>query len=173
MYNMEDILTRLRNGEDADAIATELTNAMNDALEAHKAEVAAKEAEAARAKAEAEAFEEEKLDYFVDIVDSVIDFVKTYYVKSDEMMDFVDEFANELDYKALLAALDKVVNDAQTDPVFQLSLELLKNEAKNSKTKATGPIMSKPIANTNANAKAADEAEFDAIMKDFFKNFGI
>ena len=171
MYNMEDILARLRNGEDADAIATELTNAMNGALEAHKAEVAAKEAEAARAKAEAEAFEEEKLDYFIDIVDSVIDFVKTYYVKSDEMMEFVDDFANELDYKALLAALDKAADEALKDPIFQLSFELLKNEAKDSKVKATGPIMPKPVANTNV--KAVDEEEFNAIMKDFFKNFGI
>jgi hypothetical protein len=171
MYNMEDILARLRNGEDADAIATELTNAMNGALEAHKAEVAAKEAEAARAKAEAEALEEEKLDYFVDIVDSVIDFVKTYYVKSDEMMDFVDDFVSELDYKLLLAALDKTVNDAQKDPVVQLSLELLKNEAKNSKVKATGSIMPKPIAKTKT--KALDKEEFDAVMADFFKNFGI
>jgi hypothetical protein len=30
--------------------------------------------------------------------------------------------------------------------------------------------MPKPIVNTNAKA---DEEEFDAIMKDFFKNFGI
>ena len=171
MYNMEDILARLRNGENADAIATELTNAMNGALEAHKAEVAAKEAEAARAKAEAEALEEEKFDDFVDLVDSIIDFIKIYYVKSNEMINFINDFANELDYKALLAAIDKTVNDAQADPVFQLSLELLKNEAKDSKTKATGPIMPKPIANTNA--KAADEEEFNAIMKDFFKNFGI
>ena len=171
MYNMEDILARLRNGEDADAIATELTNAMNGALEAHKAEVAAKEAEAARAKAEAEALEEEKLDYFIDLVDGIIDFVKTYYVKSDEMMDFIDEIANELDYKTLLAALDKAADDAQKDPIFQLSNELLKREIEEAKAKATGPIMPKPIANTNA--KAADEEEFDAIMKDFFKNFGI
>jgi hypothetical protein len=166
---MEGILARLRNGENADAIATELTNAMNGALKAHKAEVAAKEAEAARAKAEAEALEEEKLDYFIDIVDSLIDFVKTYYVKSDEMMDFVDNFVSELDYKLLLAALDKTVNDAQADPVFQLSFELLKNEAKNSKVKATGPIMPKPIAKT----KTTDKEDFDAVMKDFFKAFGI
>lgn len=170
MYNMEDILARLRNGEDANVIATELTNAMNGALEAHRAEVAAKEAEAARAKAVAEQIEEEKLDYFVDLVDGTIDFIKTYYVKSDEMMDFIDEFANELDYKALLAALDKTVNEAQNDPMFQISLELIK-EAKNSKAevKATGPIMPKPIVNT----KTTDKEDFDAVMADFFKNFGI
>ena len=167
MYNMEDILTRLRNGENADAIATELTNAMNSALEAHKAEVAAKEAEAARAKREAEQLEEEKLDYFIDIVDSVIDFIKTYFVKSDDMMEFVDTIANDLDYKLLLESIEKATDEVVNDPMFQITLELLKREVKDSKAKATGPIMPKPIA------KTTDKEDFDTVMKDFFKTFGI
>ena len=173
MYNMEDILARLRNGENADAIATELTNAMNSALEAHKAEVAAKEAEAARAKAEADELEEEKLDYFVDLVDGIIDFIKTYFVKSEETMEFIDDFANDLDYRTLLEVIEKTVDEAEKDPVFQLSLELLKREAKDSKTKtkakASDFIMPNPIAKT----KTTDKEDFDAVMRDFFKAFGI
>jgi hypothetical protein len=53
--------------------------------------------------------------------------------------------------------------------VFQISLELLKDSKAKAKAKATSPVMPKPIAST----KAVDEEEFDAIMKDFFKNFGI
>lgn len=164
MYNMEDILARLRNGEDADAIATELTNAMNGALEAHKAEIAAKEAEA-----EAAELEEEKLDYFVDLVDGIIDFIKTYYVKSEEAMEFIDEFTNDLDYRTLLDTIDRTVDEAQRDPMFQISLELLKRELKDSKAKVDSPIMPKPIANV----KATEKEDFDAVMKDFFKTFGI
>jgi len=166
---MEDILTRLRNGENADAIATELTNAMNSALEAHKAEVAAKEAEAARAKREAEQLEEEKLDYFVDIVDCIVDFIKTYFVKSEDMMEIIDKFAKDLDYKLLLETIEKTVDDTQKDPMFQIALELLKREAKDSKTKVEENkyVMPKPVV------KTTDKEDFDAVMKDFFKTFGI
>lgn len=82
MYNTDDIYSRLLAGESSDDIATEMTKALNDALDRiEEEEKAAKEAElkAAQEKAAKEAHNRAKLDAAADIVTDTLTFCATYY----------------------------------------------------------------------------------------------
>ena len=82
MYNTDDIYSRLLAGESSDDIATEMTKALNDALDRiEEEEKAAKEAElkAAQEKAAKEARNKAKMDAAIDITTDVLTFCATYY----------------------------------------------------------------------------------------------
>ena len=82
MYNTDDIYSRLLAGESSDDIATEMTNALNAALDRiEEEEKAAKEAElkAAQEKAAKEAHNRAKMDAAADIVADALVFCATYY----------------------------------------------------------------------------------------------
>jgi hypothetical protein len=79
MFNEKDILARLRNGEDASAIADEMVNALNAANSTYVAEVeAAKKAaeEAAKKAALAEEKDQEKDDLADEIAETIMDYIK-------------------------------------------------------------------------------------------------
>lgn len=68
MYNVNDILARLQNGESADAIAQSFADALNGAIQKQQEE---KAAEAKR--------REDKVAALTDIIDDVIDFIEEFY----------------------------------------------------------------------------------------------
>lgn len=70
-YTKEDLLARLRKGEDPDTIADEMVKALNDAMDAKKAE---DEAAAEQAKIDANRMADAE-----DIATLINDFAKTYY----------------------------------------------------------------------------------------------
>lgn len=82
---MEDILKRLMNGESADAIAKEFTDALNNAMQEMEAQ---KEAT-------------QKLMDTQNLIDVVIDYVKKYY---PEVVADIKEF--DLSAEELIEALD-------------------------------------------------------------------
>ena len=93
MYNVNNILARLQNGESADAIAQSFADALNGALQKQQDEKAAK---AKR--------HEDKVAALSDIVDYVIDFIEEFYPEMiPEGMDF--EFSAE-DAEDVIKALD-------------------------------------------------------------------
>ena len=93
MYNVNDILARLQNGESADAIAQSFADALNGALQKQQEE-----------KAVAAKRHEDKVAALTDIVDYVIDFIEEFYPEMiPEGMDF--EFSAE-DVESVIEALD-------------------------------------------------------------------
>jgi hypothetical protein len=93
MYNVNDILARLQNGESADAIAQSFADALNGALQKQQEE------KAAMAKRH-----EDKVAALTDIIDDVIDFIEEFYPEMiPEGMDF--EFSAE-DAEDVIKALD-------------------------------------------------------------------
>ena len=94
MYNVNDILARLQNGESADAIAQSFADALNGALQKQQEE------KAAMAKRH-----EDKVAALTDIIDYVIDFIEEFYPEMiPEGMDF--EFSAE-DIEGAIQALDE------------------------------------------------------------------
>lgn len=93
MYNVNDILARLQNGESADAIAQSFADALNGAIQKKN------EAESA-----AKAAYEQKVAALTDILDAVIEFVEEFYPQMIPAgMDF--EFDTE-DVEDIIKALD-------------------------------------------------------------------
>jgi hypothetical protein len=93
MYNVNDILARLQNGESADVIAQSFADALNGALQKQQEE-----------KAMAAKRHEDKVAALTAIVDDVIDFIEEFYPEMiPEGMDF--EFSAE-DIEGTIQALD-------------------------------------------------------------------
>lgn len=93
MYNVNDILARLQNGESADAIAQSFADALNGALQKQQEE-----------KAMAAKRHEDKVAALTDIIDDVIDFIEEFYPEMIPAgMDF--EFSAE-DVEDVIKALD-------------------------------------------------------------------
>lgn len=93
MYNVNDILARLQNGESADAIAQSFADALNGALQKQQEE-----------KAAAAQRHEDKVAALTSIIDDVIDFIEEFYPEMiPEGMDF--EFSAE-DAEDVIKALD-------------------------------------------------------------------
>ena len=86
---MEDILKRLMNGESADAIAKEFTDALNNAMQEMEAQK------------EAEFQKTQKLMDTQNLIDVVIDYTKKYY---PEVVTDIKEF--DLSAEELIEALD-------------------------------------------------------------------
>ena len=109
MFNMEDILARLAAGENADAIATEFTNALNGAVQEQAKQ------DAARKK------ENEKLADAQAVVDMTCDFLDKWYpevgttgqvVDAADVLEVLDQVIPELTAMTkLLAKLDKVLDE--------------------------------------------------------------
>lgn len=93
MYNVNDILARLQNGESADAIAQSFADALNGAIQKQQEE-----------KAAAAQRHEDKVAALTDIIDAVIDFIEEFYPEMIPAgMDF--EFSAE-DVEDVIKALD-------------------------------------------------------------------
>lgn len=117
MFNQEEILKRLQNGESSEAIAKEMSDALNEAVKAK---------EAADVKAEIQAQkEQEKIDDMKDVIHAF-----GYYLAHhcDLPAEFEEEFAKEIDneekVKELCNSMDqlsKLINMA-----FKLDAELSK-----------------------------------------------
>lgn len=109
MFNMEDILARLQNGETPEAIADSFTNALNGAVQEQAKQ------DAARLK------ENEKLADAQAIVDMTCDFLDKWYpevgtagqcVDAADVLEVLDQVIPELTAMTkLLAKLDKVLDE--------------------------------------------------------------
>ena len=109
MFNMEDILARLQNGETPEAIADSFTNALNGAVQEQAKQDAARQKE------------NEKLADAQAIVDMTCDFLDKWYpevgtcgqvVDAADVLEVLDQVIPELTAMTkLLAKLDKVLDE--------------------------------------------------------------
>lgn len=173
MYDVNEILTRLRNGESGDSIANSFTEAINLALKTYEDEKAKAKAEAERKAKEEEAkrkAEEEaslrratKVANLQDILDSAVDW----------LADYIDVEVTEDDYldaEDLLNSVDKMVDLFDT---FDFHSIFTTSETKNGKT------TTKTIKNDNGKVTSTiDERvkkinDADDIINSFLNELGL
>jgi hypothetical protein len=133
MYDVNDILARLQNGENADAIAQEFADALNGAIQKRNEEKAAADRKA------------EKVETLICILDDIIDFVEEFYPELivDEDIEVTPE-----DVERIIEVLDvyapkfKEMNAALAtlEPLTSKPSHALKKEPPVSFTIDTDPI---------------------------------
>ena len=96
MFNKETVLARLRNGEDAQVIANEMAELVNEAI---------KEVQEQRKKEEAALREKEKVDELNVIVESFGKWLIKHYK--------IDEPLGKIDSSELIAGIDELVEGAK------------------------------------------------------------
>lgn len=154
MFNTDDILARLRNGESAEDIASAMTSMLNDAEATYKKEQEqAKEAEnakalAARKRAAAEAIFAGVVDYFTAIG------------KSEVVNDYRNGKAHDGAINEIVEGMDALVNTFYALDLFTKSLkDFEKPEIK---------------VDTRANVEASKKnRSYEESINDFFRRFGL
>lgn len=155
MFNTDDILARLRNGESAEDIASVMTSMLNDAEATYKKEQAqAKEAEnaklvAARKRAAAETIFSGVVDYFIAIGQPEI------------LNDFRSGKAYEEAVDEIVEGMDALVDTFAALNTFSKSLKGFE------KPKAT------VAPSTNVKVAPKKDRSYEETIGDFFKRFGL
>lgn len=159
MFDMNDILERLRNGQSVDAIASELSEAINKANSTYQAELAAKEA-AEQQKAEA-----------IDICcDSIADYVMHYLETAHpnllkEIVEIDENF--EITGKHVKEFLEHSV--AAIGPMLKVAKVFGVEEEEDTLTEIA--FTGKPVFNSTT--KAEVDENLDKVFDKFFKVYGI
>lgn len=164
MINSNDILARLQNGENAEAIANELINALNEANDIYTAEVAAKQ----KAEAAIAAKNQKKIADMQDILDLLHDFCIEYYCDGNEDINAVEEAFADLTAEKVI----QMVEDAG-EAVAQFEEQLKGIE----KMFADNPFFptKKPTVEVKVNKDAVpvSKADADFVIKSFLKTMGL
>lgn len=104
MISSNDILARLQNGEDAQAIANEMVDALNTANEIFQ-----KEEEAKRAAAEAVKGKElQKISDLQTILDLLKEFFTEYYCEDADDEKTINEVFADLDAKSVITMIEEI-----------------------------------------------------------------
>ena len=161
MFDMNDILERLRNGQSVDAIASELSEAINKANSTYQAELAAKAA-AEKQKAEA-----------IDICcDSIADYVMHYLETAHpdllkEIAEIDEDF--EITGDHVKEFLEHSV--AAITPMLKVAKAFGVEENEAEEIAFTGKPVTKPAFMPMD--KAEDDENLDKVFDKFYKIYGI
>lgn len=126
MFNSNDILARLQNGEDVNAIANEMADALNKANKAYEDEKNKKAAELQK--------EEDKKNDLLDILTDLTDWLNAHYDAhlEDPTMEDVDMALEAIDgLRDLIDMLDEI----KTFPEVKKDKQAAKPQYKNSDQK--------------------------------------
>lgn len=127
MFDVNDILARLQNGEDAQKIADEMAATLNLANKTYEDQKAKAEAEAKRA-------ELQKKEELQDILDMFVDWFGTYYgidtaevkeeLAADQVIELIDSLKEYIDaIKGLESMFDK-------KPAVKPAVKVIKSNTK-------------------------------------------
>lgn len=127
MFDVNDILARLQNGEDAQKIADEMAATLNLANKTYEDQKAKAEAEAKRA-------EIQKKEELQDILDMFVDWFGTYYgidtaevkeeLAADQVIELIDSLKEYIDViKGLESMFDK-------KPAVKPAVKVIKSNTK-------------------------------------------
>lgn len=159
MFKVEDILARLQNGENADDIAKEMTDALNDANDQFQKEEEAKKAAAEAAKGK----ELQKLADLQTIIDLMHDFCIEYYCENDEDINTVQAAFATLDAESV----DKMIEEAGAYAVRMAEMQ------KHMDT-LFGGIFGTPIVKKLPKKSApAPDKTADAVIDDFLASIDL
>ena len=136
MYDKENILARLQNGEDAQTIANEIADLLNEAVAEH--------AEAEEAKKRQAAKEAEKIKAADLAVEHGRTFLKVYYpdlyvasfehATGKDLVEFMDEMLQEYyNFKSSIKNLDQLIADLESINTKPKKSTSKTPEAKNTK----------------------------------------
>ena len=146
MFNEKDILARLQNGEDAQAIADEFAKLLNNANKTYT-----EEQKKAEAEAKAKQIQQDKEDELAIILEELEDWMRRYYSKHDEVI--VQSFDGN-STKDIIASIDAIF---ELIDVGFASLMTIKSPVE----KKTADLV------TGRKAKPADD-----VINDFLKSMG-
>ena len=119
VYDKNYFLDQLRNGASIDALGQSIADAMNEAVEAHNAEVAA--AKAAEAAAAAKTAEVER--YKRELAMDMVDLIKEYgYLVAPQAGDILDSVTDE-DIDMMVHTLDEMFNMMRAMVQLKVTLE--------------------------------------------------
>ena len=149
MFNMEDILARLQNGEDAQAIANEFANVINQANKAY-ADQKAKEEEERIAKERAKQIQQDKEDELDEILEYFKEWMRRYYPKHDKII--LETFDGNT-AKDVIASIETIFD------LIDIGYASL--------MKIQSPVVKKPAETAGRKAKSADD-----VINDFLKYKG-
>jgi GTP:adenosylcobinamide-phosphate guanylyltransferase len=157
MVTTKEILERLKNGEDAEAIANELVNTLNTALEQHKAEEeeAKRQEEAQKALAEKHAA---KVKDMQEILDLIHDFCIDYYCDTNEDIDVVTKAFDEYDAETVI----KMVEDMGA---YVADLNKVQKELNHAFGSLLGDVPVVKVKKVESNP--------DAVINSFLKSMGL
>ena len=162
MFDMNDILERLRNGQSVDAIASELTDAINKANSTYQAELAAKEA-AEKQKAEA-------IDICCDsIADYVMHYLETAHPDLLKEIAAIDEDF-EITGEHVKEFLEHSVN--AITPMLKIAKALEAVEEEDDEVQEIA-FTGKPALFPAPTTKAETDENLDKVFDKFFKVYGI
>ena len=151
MFKVEDILARLHNGEDVDAIAQEMTDALNDANDQFQ-----KEEEAKKGK------ELQKLADLQSILDAMHDFCIEYYCDDAEDINTVHAAFATLDAKSV----DKMIEEAGAYAVRMAEMQ------KHMDT-LFGGLFGTPVVKKVSKKSTPETRTADAVISDFLSQMGL
>jgi hypothetical protein len=159
MFDMNDILERLRNGQSVDAIASELTDAINKANSTYQAELAAKEAA-----------EKQKTETITVCCDSIADYVMHYLETAHP--DLLKEIAEiDEDFEITGDHVKEFLEHSVVaiGPMLKVAkaFEVEKEEDWMEEIAFTGKPIFKPMT------KAETDENLDKVFDKFFKVYGI
>jgi hypothetical protein len=157
MFDMNDILERLRNGQSVDAIASELTDAINKANSTYQAELAAKEAA-----------EKQKAETITVCCDSIADYVMHYLEIAHP--DLLKEIAEiDEDFEITGDHVRKFLEDSMTAiaPMLKIAKAFGVEEDEVEEVAFTGKPAFMPMD------KAEDDEDLDKVFDKFFSRYDI
>ena len=145
MFNEKDILARLQNGEDAQAIADEFAKLLNNANKTYT-----EEQKKAEAEAKAKQIQKDKEDEMAVILEDLKDWMRRYYPKHDKVI--LESFDGN-NTKDIIAAIDAIFEliDFDFATIFT----------------AKSPTAKKAIKKADREARPADD-----VINDFLKSMG-
>ena len=145
MFNEKDILARLQNGEDAQAIADEFAKVINNANKMY-----AEEQKKAEAEAKAKQIQQDKEDELAIILEDLKDWMCRYYPKHDEI---ITQSFDENSTKDVIASIDAIFE------LIDVGFASLMN--------IKSPVAKKTAETIGRKAKPADD-----VINDFLKSMG-
>ena len=154
MFKVEDIVARLQNGEDANAIAAEMCNALNEAITIQKEEEKAVKAD----------IEAQKMTDLQIILDLIHDFCMNYYCESAEDKKIINEAFADLDAKTVNEIIENT---------GRYAADLMEAEKHIHELLAAAPLFAeeaKPAVKAKHKPKIVDP---DATIKNFLKSIGL
>jgi hypothetical protein len=161
MFDMNDILERLRNGQSVDAIASELSEAINKANSTYQAELAAKEAA-----------EKQKTETITVCCDSIADYVMHYLETAHP--DLLKEIAEiDEDFEITGDHVRKFLEDSMTAIAPMLKIAKAFGVEKDEDEMEEITFTGKPVFNPVTTTKAETDENLDKVFDKFFKVYGI
>ena len=158
MYNVDDILKMLADGQTADDIAKSFADTLNAAIKKSKEEEEAAAAKAAEAKLKAQKESDTKI-----VIEVLVNYLIKYYPDAAEIIKNEEVNVNDFIY-----VVDEMI--AELTPALKLANKLMpKSKEEDKNAPAPESSVKKTCAKPKVNVRTISNEEADKIINNFFK----